>query len=46
MVQVTTRAGRRWTAAVVRVLWTDGRVSICVTREVDGAPLFGPQAAM
>ncbi len=33
-VQVEARGGMRWIATVVRVLWTDGRVSLRVTRGV------------
>lgn len=35
-IQITTKAGKTWTATAKKVLWTDGAVSIVATSSNDG----------
>ena len=35
IITIRTRAGKEWDARVSRVVWTDGRVSICATEVTD-----------
>ncbi len=34
-VTITTRGGKSWEARIERVIWTDGKVSICATESND-----------
>lgn len=37
-IQITTRSGKTWKARVMRVLWSDGKVSLCVTESAERRP--------
>ena len=37
-VTIQTKAGKTWDAAVSGVVWSDGKVSLCTTRSLDGGP--------
>lgn len=47
VVTIETKSGKRWDARVVRVVWTDGKVSLCATESLEpkpGARTWDPDA--